>query len=307
MGLWTALGALAPFWSKKQQHAIESDLQLIGSEFDEPKYLQAACETAITSTLCRMFPDTFVYERKINPPKDVDCSFEKDGFQFNFEIKCPDYSKQHNIDQMHAFKIGAFGRMHDYQAFAEKLRHEIFNPEKNSKADPNKPLVFQQHMDNKLKDYLLSAQGKFSDNCSEHELNVLVVCCSDHMGMQEWFHYMFGSQGLLTDGSYYPPESYDKVDSVILTNIYHRHDNYMQKNKLSDHWDWTKSFNLIFENPLRNKAKRDALRKLASLVPNHNREVTSFDIKNGLEPMRIVHFIVEELLAKGLYYFQPHK
>ncbi len=34
-------------------------------------------------------------------------------------------------------------------------------------------------------------------------------------------------------------------------------------------------------------------------------QVMNFEVKNGMEEMRIVHFVVEELLAKGLYYFQP--
>ncbi|HBS81986.1 hypothetical protein ACTXKF_18870 [Vreelandella alkaliphila] len=305
MELWGAMGVLAPFLTKKQLRAIESDLQLNRSDFDEAKYLQAACETAISSTMGRLFPDAFVYERKIKPPKDVDCSFEKDGFRFNFEIKCPDYSRQHKIDQTHAFKVGAFGRMDDYQSLVEKLQREVFNAEGNPNADPDKPLILQQHMDNKLKDFLLSAHGKFADNSSEKELNVLVVCCSDRMSMQEWFFYMFGSQGLLTQDSYHPPEQYDNVDSVILTNIYHRHHDYKNKGKLSDHWDWSKSFNLIFSNPLRKKDKMEASWKLVDLIPNHSLEVTSFEVKNGVEEMRIVHFIVEELLSKGLYYFQP--
>jgi hypothetical protein len=304
-GLRYAMGCLAQFWSKKQQYALESDLQLTCNCFDEPKYLQAACETAITSTLARMFPDAFFYERQLKPPKDVDCSFEKDGFQFNFEIKCPDYSKKHEIDQANAFKVGAFGRMDDYRSIVEKLQLEVFNSEANPNADSDKPLIFQQHMDNKLKDFLLSAHGKFSDDCSEHELNVLVVCCSDRMSMQEWFFYMFGLQGLLTQTSYHPPEEYSKVDSVILTNIYHRHHDYKKKDKLSDHWDWSKSFNLIFSNPLRKKEKKDASWKLVDLIPNHSLQVMNFELKNGLEEMRISHFVVEELLAKGQYYFQP--
>ena len=305
MGLWKALGYIAPHWTPKQQRAIEADLQLSGTSFNEPKYLQAACETTISATLGCMFPGSFVYERKIKPPKDVDCSFERGGFTFNFEIKCPDYSKKQAIDEAHAFKIGAFGRMEDYQSIVESLQREVFNIEANPNADLNKPLIKQQHMDNKLKDFLLSAHGKFADDCQEDELNVLVVCCPDQMSMQAWFFYMFGLQGLLTPGSYHPPKEYSNVDSVILTNVYHRHYDYKNKDKLSDHWDWRKSFNLIFSNPLRKREKKEASWKLVDLIPNHSLEVMNFDMKNGLDEMRIVHFIVEELLAKGEYYFQP--
>lgn len=305
MGLQSALAHLAPYWTATQRRAIETDLQLSAHGFDEPKYLQAACETVITSTLGRMFPNTFVYEHKIKPPKDVDCSFEKDGFRFNFEIKCPDYSKQHAIDATPAFKIGAFGRMDDYSALVENLQSGAFNTQENPSDASNKPLIMQQHMDNKLKDFLLSAHSKFADDCSEQELNVLVVCCSDRMSMQEWYHYMYGSKGLLTRESYYPPDQYNNVDLIILTNVYHRHHDYKKKDKVSDHWDWEKAFNLIFSNLMRKKDKKDAILKLVDLVPNHSQDLKKFKVTQGLDEMRIAHFIAEELLAKGKYYFQP--
>src|SRR5690606_24620195 len=119
----------------------------------------------------------------------------------------------------------------------------------------NKPLVKAQRMDNKLKDYLLSANEKFSDNSSEEELNILVVCCPDLLSMQDWFFYMFGVGGLFTNDSYHSPLDYNNVDSVILTNMYHRHYDYQHKGKLKDHWDWRQSCNLILPNPLRKKPK----------------------------------------------------
>jgi len=299
-GLADAFDVLAPFFNQKQRRALEADLQLSGNALDEPKYLQAACETSIASTLARLFPESFVYEDEINPPKNVDCAFSLDGFKFNVEIKCPDYSKKHDTDEKNAYQAGAFGRIDDYSWVVEKLQKEVFYV-----ADPDKPLIKQQHMDNKLKDFLLSAHGKFSNNPNEKELNVLVVCCSDRTDMQKWFFYMYGLQGLLTDNSYHPSIEYNKVDVVVLTNIYHRHQDYKNKDKLSENWDWERSFNLIFSNPMREMDKKDAIWKFVDLIPNFSRELCEYKVEGGLDELRIPHFIVEELLNKGRYYFQP--
>ncbi|PXX92763.1 hypothetical protein DIT71_06195 [Marinobacter vulgaris] len=304
-GLVDALDTLAPFLTKKQQHALEADLQTAGIAFDEPKYLQAACETAISATLAEMFPESFVYEKETKPPKNVDCAFSHSGIKFNLEVKCPDYSMKHTIDGQNAFQAGAFGRIDDYASIVEKLQNEVFDSRNNPNADPHKPLIKQQHMDNKLKDFLLSASGKFAEDTDEAELNVLVVCCSDRMDVQKWFFYMYGLQGLFTPQSYYPPSEYNNVDVVVLTNTYHRHHGYKTKDKLLDHWDWRRSFNLIFSNPMRTLDKKSAIWKFVNLIPNFSRELEQFKVTNGLDEMRIVHFIVEELLGKGRYYFQP--
>lgn len=303
--LWKAMGVLSNYWTSKQRHALEMDLQLFGDQFDEAKYLQAACETAIASTLARMFPDSFAYEYQAKPPKDVDCSFKQNGFRFNFEIKCPDFSRKHSIDESGAFKIGVFGRFDDYFPLVEKLQNEVFNSNTNPNADSNRPLVKAQHMDNKLKDFLLSANGKFADDSSEEELNILVVCCPDLLSMQDWFFYMFGVGGLFTSDSYHSTLDYNNVDSVILTNMYHRHYDYQHKGKLNDHWDWRQSFNLIFPNPLRKKAKMAASWKVLELIPNYSIETRDFKLDHGFEELRIVYFVNEELFAKDKFLFQP--
>lgn len=123
--------------------------------------------------------------------------------------------------------------------------------------------------------------------------------------MQDWFFYMFGSEGLFTSDSYHPPLDYNNVDSVILTNIYHRHYDYQHKGKLKDHRDWRQSFNLIFPNPMRKKAKMPASWKVLELIPNYSIETRDFKIENGFEELRIVYFVNEALFAKDKFLFQP--
>jgi len=299
------LASLEPFLSKKQKNSLDKDLQFSGSKFDEAKYLQAACETSIASYLSSNYSDGFVYEPKINPPKDVDCGFSLGGKTYNIEVKCPDYSKKNEIDSANAFKIGAFGRLVDFDEIVTKMQG-VFDPETNPAVEPDKPLIIQQHMDNKLKDYLLSAHSKFNDSTSSSELNVLAVCCSDPMDMQKWFFYMYGYQGLFTNDSFHPKDEYKNVDVVMLTNLYHRHNEYWDKDKIKGHWDFSKSFNLIYSNPLRSHDKVDIIWSLVDAIPNHSRALMNFKVANGLDEMRIPYFVGEELTDKGLYYFQQN-
>lgn len=304
-GLSEALHSLDPYLANKQMKNLLKDLQVDGLVFDEAKYLQAACETSIAAYLAKTYGDSFVYEPKINPPKDVDCGFKLNGKTYNIEVKCPDFSKKNEIDNSNSFKIGAFGRLIDFEDVVSNLK-DVFDPETNPAAEPDKPLVTQQHMDNKLKDYLVSAHGKFKESTGPDELNVLVVCCADWTDMQKWFFYMYGQQGLFTNESFYPFEEYKNVDVVMLTNLYHRHHDYRNKDKLENHWDFSKSFNLIFSNPLRREDKKEIILEFVDAVPNHSKQLMSYKVTNGLDEMRIPRYVCEELLGKGLYYFQPN-
>lgn len=304
-GLFKALESLMPFMSKKQKNKLFKDLQVDGKTFDEAKYLQAACETSIASYLSSRYSDSFIYEPKLKPPKDVDCGFKINEKMYNIEVKCPDFSKQNQIESSNAFKLGAFGRLENFDEVFEDL-YEVFDKNKSLVGNPDKPLIAQQHMDNKLKDYLLSAHSKFKDSTGPDELNLLAVCCSDWMDMQKWFCYMYDYQGLFTQESFYPVGNFNNVDVVMLTNLYHRHHEYWRKDKIIHHWDLSNSFNLIFSNPFRQKDKKEIIFSFIDAVPNYSNQLCDFQSKNGIVQMQIPHFVFKELIHKGLYYFQPN-
>ncbi|EGR2232576.1 hypothetical protein VCSRO25_3402 [Vibrio cholerae] len=299
-----SINILSSFMTPTQLKNLKLDLQLEGETFNEAKYIQAACETSISATLANLYPNCFKYEHKVNPPKDVDCAFEVDGFQFNVEIKCADYSKKNKIDGENAFKLGALGRLSDFQDVAKQLQ-ELFENVEDSSGLVKKPLILQQHMDNKLKDFLLSAHSKFSSTIHLKTLNILVVCCDDTTDMQKWFHYMYGVQGLFRQDSFHPNAEYNRVDVVILTNLYHRHYNYYEKDKVEGHWDFYNAFNLICSNPFRMADKKNEIIKLTNTIHNHSIELSQYKVPHELDELRISTYVVEELSNKGLYYFQP--
>lgn len=299
--LLRCIDTLDPYLTKKQMTCLLKDLQLVGCGFDEAKYIQAACETCVTASLAESYGEHFKYEAKINPPKNVDCVFSNEGATFNVEIKCPDYSKKNTIDENEYFSLGSFGRLSNFDDTFQMLC-EIFNsPE--AQEEGAKPLVQQHHMDNKLKDYLLSAQGKFNETQNDNELNILLICCSDAMDLQKWFHYMYGVKGLLSNDSFINPLYYNRVDVVVLTNLYHRHHEYWLKSKISEHWCLSESFNLIFSNPYRRAEKYHTIMKLVKSIPNHSKELNEYRSPDGIDEFRIVQYVVEELDSRGLNYF----
>lgn len=304
-GLSSSLNQIKSSLSSKEFSSLIKDkLQVTAKKFNEAQYLQAACELTICAYLAKKYNNGFEYEPKLNPPKDVDCCFEQNGFKVNIEIKCADFSKKKDIDSQHALKLGSFGRAPNYKEF-EELAQKIA-------AHTDMALIKQQHMDNKLKDFLLSAHEKFSDNSGE-ELNILAICCDDASDIQKWFGYMYATEGLFSPESFFKDFSlFNSVDVVLLTNLHHRHSDYSIKDKISNHWDFEQSFNLIFSNPKRKSEKKEQILNIIEAIPNYSMPLGHFEVKGNIEQeakdsMRINHFVVEELQSNGIYLFQPIK
>lgn len=122
VGLVAVLDYLAPHLSvSEREHLFFNKLGLKDDNVTEAAYLQAAVELTVCAHFARFFPDSFIYEEKVNPPKDVDCSVKVGGYKYNIEVKCADFSKKHAIDEADGFTIGSMGRMDDYDELATKL------------------------------------------------------------------------------------------------------------------------------------------------------------------------------------------
>jgi hypothetical protein len=303
-GLVVALNDLAPHLSfAEREELCFKKLGLKLDDVSEQAYIQAAVELTVCAHFARFFPDAFSYEEKVNPPKDVDCSFRVGGLKYNIEVKCADFSKKHVVDELEGFKIGALGRLADYDAVVSDLE-ELFSSDGHV-------LSRQRHMDNNLKDFLVSAHQKFSSNTPDSELNVLVVGCDDAMDMQKWHSYLYGSQGLFTLESYFDASSYSRVDLVILTNLYHRHKDPNQKPMLHGHWQLVEAFCILCENP--NSTKPDStFLEFSRTIRHHNGGLHSHVVEGEapdfiLKGLAIPSYVADELQTKGIYYFQPAK
>lgn len=303
-GLVEALHELAPYL----RYAEREDLcfKKLGLKSDnvvEQAYIQAAVELTVCTHFAKFFPEGFVYEEQVNPPKDVDCSFRVEDLKFNVEVKCADFSKKHAADESEGFKIGSLGRLADYDTMVSDLE-ELF-------STGGHMLSRQRHMDNNLKSFLVSAHEKFAPSTPDNELNVLVIGCDDAMDMQKWHSYLYGSQGLFTLESYADASTYARVDLVVLTNLYHRHKDPNQKPMVHGHWRLIEAFCILCENP--NSKKPDStFLEFSRTVRHHNNELQGHVIEGDepdfiLKGLAIPSYVADELQAKGIYYFQPAK
>lgn len=286
---------LRPYLTKSEAREVSKKLQVAKASINEAQYLQAACEL----TVCLYFADkygiNFVYEDKVNPPKDVDCSFIDNNSKYNVEVKCADFSVIENMENDDCFKVSAFGRMPEYPGIVSDLQ-DTFNIS-------GKQLKTYKHLDNRMKDFLISAHDKFSDENYDDVVNVLLVCCDDAMDMTKWTSYLTGLQGLFTNNSFHNHKLFNKVDVVILSNLYHRHAHYQEKVNIIDSWDFASSFNILFCNPGRKSDKKKAIKHLYEIIPNFSKEVMNYIGPYDFEVLKLATFVDKELNAKNKHYF----
>lgn len=286
----------------KRDLLIEND-----QDFNEASYLQLACETTVNVSFLRKFPETFTYEDKLNGKKDVDCSFVIQGIKFNVEVKCADFSERHEIfSNGNKIKLGFWGRHPDHEAVVGEFSQKLSNAVEGVVNTPN--------MDNKMKDYLLSAHGKFLSFREDSALNILVVCCDTPSDMSSWVGYLYGNEGLFTEQSFHPSEEYSNVDVILLSNIYHRHYDFYKKNLIADHWSLDSAFNICIPNRNSSLDKYELNKRLSvfySLVTTHSFEVFEYHHKHYADDLFtgamlvIPHYVNAELFPNNIFLFQP--
>ncbi|MFT4503209.1 hypothetical protein [Caballeronia sp. 15711] len=302
-GMRATVDTLTPFVPSKKLLQFEQKLQLEGKSFTEPQYLQSACELSVCAYFAGQYPATFEYEPVVTAPKDVDCAFVDNGFRFNVEVKCPDFSIKNALDKQPGFQVGIFGRHPERETLLADLAKAVSH-------DPEgRALLAQPHMDNKLKDFLTSAHGKFADSIDDGTLNVLVVCCDTASDMQKWYGYLYGHEGLFTTSSYHPVSEYARVDAVLLTNLYHRHYNYREKDQLTEHWQLARAFNLLFSNPRRQRDKRDAFLHFLTTFPHQSWELHAYEVEGDAPPevmaaIKLSTFVADKLADSGMFQMQ---
>lgn len=305
-GLAGRLEILLEFTTKREQEDItKGKLQKFSASFNETQYIQAACEIVICSYFAENYTKDFKYEPKLNPPKNVECSFAYNDMRFNIEVKCADYSKNQDLSQNKGINLSFLGRHPDHKGVVDDISKLV-------QMLPNyEQLNVHQHMDNKMKDFLLSAHSKFNPNSSEKELNILVVCCDTPLDVQQWHAYLYAEKGLFTKDSFYDKAEYRLVDVVLFTNLYHRHFRYREKDKISNYWLLSDSFNLVFSNPFRCLDKKELIDLFLGMVPNYSQELFNYQPSGEVDSfvkdsIRISSFVHEKLISEGIFIFQPN-
>lgn len=288
---------------------ITKKLQVESKNFDEPQYIQAACELTVMSEFVDKDDIEFRYENKVTPPKDVDFTLVIDKFNYNIEVKCPVYNSENIRDD----KVSL---VFTNRAPSSRIRDEILE-DIRSKLDKHEKEVDEgKNHDNKLKDFLELTHAKVKSSPLS-DVNILVVCCNDALDMHIWRGYLFGFSGFFTENSFIKHSEFDRVDYVLLTNIYNRHKNFYENSLISNHWKLSSSFNLLYPNKYSRRNKNVNgdydLDKMNKIFPNHNRKFEDYlldraDLPEGeksyeIKEMLGVAWYADKFKEKGIFYF----
>jgi hypothetical protein len=272
-GLYSALKNLCQVIGEKSIiDFINKKLQFDISNFNEAQYIQSACELSIMSYFSSNSDLKFEYEKKITPPKDVDFSICKNGINYNVEIKCASYKDKKQTDENQVL-ITFTNRIPNKDSMLECVKQRL--------SPHGKEVIEEKNRDNNLKDFLLNAQSKFN-NASNNDVNILIVCCDDQADMYIWKEYLFNYGGFFTEESPVKHEEFEKVDYVLITNLFHRHDKYYTDVTLSNLWSLSHSFCLLYPNrySLRNRNfigyGIEDVRQLSTIFPNFSEEFVNY-------------------------------
>lgn len=178
------------------------------------QYLQFASEVTIVDYIIRNYSN-FINEPRYNGKKNPECSFHYRDRTINIEVKCPDFTqriKQETAKGVKVYAAERFPNKNDYEQSKKFIESNIKDSYQVQNVD---------RMDNKLKDYLISAHSKFPTSNSSY-FNILVIAVDTIRDMDEWYSYIFGDNGVFTSKTYIK-DDYSNVDAVLITNVQHGH------------------------------------------------------------------------------------
>ncbi len=298
--------------SKQYMDLVDKKLQIKLHKFNELQFIQSACELTVMSHFLGVCGVSFEYEKVIGKPKNVDFSILRNGRNYNIEVKCPSFNRHEKIDgeiELHCID----------RAPSMQFKNEILELVSRKLEICDKKTIEIKNLDNTLKDFLISTQEKVKKSSLE-DVNILVVGCDDEANMHMWRGYLLGSNGFFTENSFINHDQFDRVDYVLLTNIYNRHYRYFEGERIINHWSLSASFNLLYPNKFsRRNVAIDGeidLNHMNSIFPNHNIEFEKYlndvvDVPDG-EKQEIkklvlgVAWYADKYRKNGIYYFNKH-
>lgn len=136
--------------------------------------------------------------------------------------------KRWQCEDSNTLKLFAAERIPGYNDVIKDISNMV-RPNLNGKYEG---VQAEPRFDNKLKDYLVSAQSKFPDSTDDN-FNLLVISLCEIKDLDEWYNYLFASEGIFTQNSYVK-ELYNRIDAIALTDTVMGHINY---GEVPDAWD----------------------------------------------------------------------
>jgi hypothetical protein len=230
----------------------------------------------------------------VNPKnkKNVDDFFRVKAKNVAVEVKCPSEEKQASFPAN--ITVQTAGRIPNRDGLHNSLKSVL------DAGSSGTNLLQGMNPDNRLKDCLLLANEKFSDESGFDELNILFVSCGYFHDINHWYMCLQASQGLFTDASFEPPEHYQNVDLVILSNLKYRHEHA----RSYPAWGLDDVFLLPIINPPvfhHYKAELEAYNSIQTVTPDD----PYGHIEAIKETMKVSHFVNERLSPQEKARFFP--
>lgn len=295
---------LLPYISGEQaEYFLIEKLQLKPEKVEFPKYYQGAVEASVIFEFLRRGPESFVYEPTVaaNSKKNVEFCSKLGAITYYVEAKCSDFTEWEAAELNSNIKLSTAGRIPGHAESLQNLQNLLTDPEKIENPAGVEVL---KNKDNSLKTFFQEAHLKFPDP-KESSLNLLFVGLGKPPEIQKWANYLYESKGLYTDAPFASPETYNKLDVLIFTNLYYRH-KYFDTIQGSA-WDLSNTLCLIMSSRYRRVDNRDAILEFAKLLQDYSDELRDYRALGDVPPevervVRIPHFI-NKLKERGIEHF----
>ncbi|KUO71304.1 MAG: hypothetical protein APF81_01730 [Desulfosporosinus sp. BRH_c37] len=234
--------------SESDYSSVENKV-ISGSSSDEQTYLQTMCELTVTYYVMRMYNEQFKYEPKYNGGNNPECSFEFNGRVVSIEVKCPNMMKRVEFEEHNTLKLFSAERIPKHDEIIADLKNSIALNLEYSKYSGIEEIP---RMDNKLKDYLESAQKKFPQG--EGYFNILAITLDIVQDVDEWYSYILGDNGVFTNNTYVD-KNYDSVDAILLSTPVYGHRAWEQFKGVNV-WHLEETINLLILDPRKEESEK---------------------------------------------------
>lgn len=252
------------------------------------------------------------YKLNSSNAKDVDVRIKTNNHFFNIEIKCPDQEVRtdNHLLLSYAYRVQGVSKI-KIDEMMNKLEEMIQpgideHPEMGITGSECK-----KTNDNKIINYMDSAQEKFA--YSDSEMNILVISVPSNE-MQYYYNYLWNPESGILAGELEcfnrRPEEFDKIDVVVLTNIVSGHSMDVGMNA----WDLNNYCTIGFINPNSYGIKKHTkpLSEMLNVIPDEairfqkeREKVLARDLPRGIPVDEMVVF--EYLVNNHSILYSPNE
>lgn len=279
----------------------------IGMPFNINSYLQGISELMLSIYANKKGYSYEIDKRlKTTDNYDVDIQIKHNNFIFNIEVKTPNLICKDNKEKLNINTSFRTTDKSEYEKAIKSIEKDILRPAIEKSEGKYKGWCYKKIDDNKVLEYLKSAQDKFIKS-DKNSINVLVIAV-ESKEMQNYWGYLYNiMSGIFTDsfegkfkdknGKVITSADFDKTDVIYLTNIPSGH---LKLNDNFDAWNLSSYCNLLCKNIHSNKFINDKdsemYKLLSDLLPNVNEKFEEglVEIQNQGEklgmPLDITYF-----------------